>query len=71
MDEWNAAVAKAQELPERSEREEMTDEELMHRFEKFLECDYSLFIAVQFLTAFKLFILEKKSFVCYTKYKIL
>ena len=35
MYEWNAAVAKAQELPERSEREEMTDEELMHRFEKF------------------------------------
>ncbi|WP_300820945.1 DUF6076 domain-containing protein, partial [uncultured Oscillibacter sp.] len=34
-DEWNAAVAKAQELLERSERGELTDEELRRRFEEF------------------------------------
>nr|WP_325303482.1 DUF6076 domain-containing protein [uncultured Oscillibacter sp.] len=35
MDEWNAAVAKAQELLERSERAEPTDEELRRRFDQF------------------------------------
>ena len=35
VDEWNAAVAKAQELLERSERGELTDEELKRRFEEF------------------------------------
>ncbi|MCI9241251.1 DUF6076 domain-containing protein [Oscillibacter sp.] len=35
VDEWNAAVTKAQELLERSERGELTDEELKHRFEEF------------------------------------
>ena len=34
-DEWNAAVAKAQELLERSEREELTDKELSRRFDEF------------------------------------
>ena len=34
-DEWNAAVAKAQELLEHSERGELTDEELKRRFEEF------------------------------------
>ena len=35
VDEWNAAVAKAQELLERSERGELTDEELRRRFDEF------------------------------------
>ena len=35
IDEWNAAVAKAQELLERSERAEPTDEELRRRFDEF------------------------------------
>ncbi len=35
VDEWNAAVAKAQELLERSKRGELTDEELKCRFEEF------------------------------------
>ena len=35
VDEWNAAVTKAQELLERSERGELTDEELKRRFEEF------------------------------------
>ncbi len=33
--EWNAAVARAQELLESSERGELTDEELRRRFEEF------------------------------------
>ena len=35
VDGWNAAVAKAQELLEHSERGELTDEELKRRFEEF------------------------------------
>ena len=35
VDEWNAAVAEAQELLDRSERGELTDEELRRRFEEF------------------------------------
>ena len=35
VDEWNAAVARAQELLESSERGELTDEELRRRFEEF------------------------------------
>ena len=35
VNEWNAAVAKAQELLERSERGELTDAELTRRFEEF------------------------------------
>ena len=35
VDEWNAAVAEAQELLERSERGELMDEELTRRFEEF------------------------------------
>lgn len=33
-DEWNTAVAKAQELVAQSEREELTDEELKRELEK-------------------------------------
>ena len=35
VDEWNTAVAKAQELLERSERGDLTDEELKRQFEDF------------------------------------